>query len=115
VAGGVSPYIGEAHRSRLHPSKVACPGSYRPEGLFGREPSPSCGTFAHNSSSAATVAARFLRNVLAQVPRGSRDVTTAAGDESLILVAAYSDSVEAKPKRLDDRECLTPMALPSSS
>jgi hypothetical protein len=44
-------------------------------------------------------------------PGRSRDATTGAGDESLILVAAYSDSVEGRPKRLDDRDCLTPTAL----
>jgi hypothetical protein len=44
-------------------------------------------------------------------PGSSRDATPGAGDDSLILVAAYSDSVEGKPKRLDDRDCLTPTAL----
>jgi hypothetical protein len=44
-------------------------------------------------------------------PGRSRDATTGAGDESLILVAAYSDSVEGRLKRLDDRDCLTPTAL----
>jgi HrpA-like RNA helicase len=44
-------------------------------------------------------------------PGRNRDATTRAGDESLILVAAYSDSVEGRPKRLDDRDCLTPTAL----
>jgi hypothetical protein len=32
-------------------------------------------------------------------PGRSRDATTGAGDESLILVAAYSDWVEGRPKR----------------
>ena len=44
-------------------------------------------------------------------PGRSRDATTGAGDESLILVAAYGDSVEGRPKRLDDRDCLTPTAF----
>ena len=30
-----------------------------------------------------------------------------SGDESLILVAAHSGSVEGRPKRLDDRDCPT--------
>jgi hypothetical protein len=99
VPEGVSPYIGKHIEAGSTPSKSPVLALIVPKACSAANRRLLAAHSPTTPRPPRRWRPRFLRNVLAQIPQGSRDVTAGAGDESLILVAAYGDSVEGRAKR----------------